>query len=91
MKKIVPVITLILAIATLILNIASLILICVSFTMPLLWIFFVTPTLVGLVTVIILTPFAFLFKKDILCKIAFFIDLVSLAVAVTSVILMYSA
>lgn len=85
MKKIVPIITLCLAIATILLNATALVCACVSSAAKIAKLVSVPTAIVGLVTVCVLTPFAFLFKKDILCKISFFIDLVSLCLSIAAV------
>ncbi|MCH5156216.1 MAG: hypothetical protein J1F69_06365 [Clostridiales bacterium] len=90
MKKIVPIITLCLAALTILLNISALICACASRTAPQVKLISIPISIVGLVTVMILTPFAFLFKKDILCKISFYIDLASLAIAITAVAVAFS-
>ena len=85
MKKIVPIITLCLAIAAAALSVIALICACASSAVSLAKIVAVPTAIVGLVVEIVLTPFAYLFKKDILCKISFFIDVASLAVAIAAV------
>ncbi|MDE7405889.1 MAG: hypothetical protein K2M89_03325 [Clostridiales bacterium] len=91
MKKIVPIITLCLAIITAALNVIALICACMSLYAPQVKLISIPTAIVGLVAICFLTPFAFLFKKDILCKIALYIDLVSLAVAITAVAIAFSA
>ena len=85
MKKIVPIITICLAVMTIALNVIALICACVSGSVPLAKLVSVPTAIVGLVAATLLTPFAFLFQKDILCKISFFIDLASLALAIAAV------
>ena len=91
MKKIVPIITMCLAIITAALNVIALVCACVSLYVPQVTLISIPTAIVGLVSACILTPFAFLFKKDILCRISLYIDLVSLAVAVTAVSIAFSA
>ena len=91
MKKIVPIITLCLAIAATALNIMALICACASSAVSLAKIIAAPTAIVGLVAEIALTPFAFLFKKDILCKISFYIDSASLAMAIAAVTVVFVA
>lgn len=91
MNKIVPIITLCLAIVTAALNVIALICACVSLYATQVKLVSIPTAIVGLDSICILTPFAFLFKKDILCKISLYIDLVSLAVAITAVAIAFSA
>lgn len=91
MKKIVPIITLCLAIITVTLNVVALICACTSRYAPQVKLISIPTAIAGLVSICFFTPFAFLFKKDILCKIALYIDLVSLAVAITAVAVAFSA
>ncbi|MDE7107067.1 MAG: hypothetical protein K2O39_01955 [Clostridiales bacterium] len=91
MNKIVPIITLCLAVITAALNIIALICACVALYTPQVKLVSIPTAIVGLVAVAVLTPFALLFKKDILCKIALYIDLVSLAVAIAAVAIAFSA
>lgn len=91
MKKIVPIITLCLAIATAALNVIALICACLSLSAPQVMLVSIPTAITGLVAAAVFTPFAFLFKKDILCKISFFIDIASLAVAIVAVAVAFSA
>ncbi|MDE6028827.1 MAG: hypothetical protein K2F90_00720 [Clostridiales bacterium] len=91
MKKIIPIITLCLAIAVAALNAIALICACVALYAPQVKLISIPTAIAGLVAICFLAPFAFLFKKDILCKIALYIDLVSLAVAITAVAIAFSA
>ncbi|MDE6618215.1 MAG: hypothetical protein K2K13_04250 [Clostridiales bacterium] len=91
MKKIIPIITLCLAIATATLNVAAIICACMSLYASQVKLISIPIAIVGLVLICFFAPFAFLFKKDILCKIALYIDLVSLAVAIAAVAIAFSA
>lgn len=90
MKKIVPIITLCLAIATAALNIIALICAGVSLSAPQVKLISIPTAIAGLVAAAVLTPFAFLFKKDILCKISLYIDIVSLVLSITAVAVAFS-
>ena len=85
-----PILTLILAIAVIMLNIAALVLSSVSVTVTQVQLVSIPAAIAGLVIVGILTPFAYFFKKDILCRISFFIDTVSLAIAIVAVAVGFS-
>lgn len=91
MNKIVPIITLCLAVAVILLNAVALMCAIISFWAAPLKLIAIPAAIVGLVIVTIQTPLAFLFKKDILCKISFFIDLVSLLIAISAVAVGFSA
>lgn len=91
MKRIVPIITLCLAIAAIALNVTALICACVANGVPIAQLISTPTAIVGLVVAMALTPFAFLFKKDILCKISLYIDLVSLAIAIAAVCVAFAA
>ena len=91
MKKIIPIITLCLAIAAIALNISALICACVSSNVPIAQLISTPTAIIGLVVVMLLTPFAYLFKKDVLCKISFYIDLASLALAIAAVTVAFAA
>lgn len=90
MKKIVPIITLCLAIVTAALNVIALICAFVSLSVQQVKLISIPTAIAGLVAVCVLTPFAILFKKDILCKISMYMDLVSLVVAITAVAVAFS-
>ncbi len=47
--------------------------------------------IVGLTVSTLLTPFAFIFKKDTLCKISFFIDITAFILSVISVTIWLAA
>ena len=85
MSKIVPVITLLLAAMTLLLNIAALICASISPAVPSVAVVAVPASIAGLVAACLFTPFAYMFKKDILCKISMYMDLVSLFLAIAAV------
>ena len=91
MKKIIPIITLCLAIAAIALNITALICSCVSSSVPIAQLISTPIAIIGLVVAMVLTPFAFLFKKDILCKISFYIDLGALALSIAAVTVAFVA
>lgn len=91
MNKIVPIITLCLAVAVALLNAVALMCAIISISAAPVQLIALPTAIVGLVLVTILTPLAFLFKKDILCKISFFIDLASLLLAIAAVAVGFSA
>ncbi|MDE6201362.1 MAG: hypothetical protein K2M47_05760 [Clostridiales bacterium] len=90
MKKIVPIITLCLAIATAALNLIALICAFVSLSAPNVKLISIPTAIAGFVAAATLTPFAFLFKKDILCKISTYIDLASFVLAIVAVAVAFS-
>ena len=91
MKKIVPILTLCLSALIILLCTAALTCAILSCNVPAVSIIALPLSIVGLVGSIMLAPLSFLFKKDILCRISFFINLVSLAVAIAAVSVGFSA
>ena len=91
MNKIVPILTLSLAVATFLLALAATICATIALSVPQVGLIAVPTSIVGLVAATFFTPFAYLFKKSLLCRIAFFVDLVSLALAVAAVAVAFSA
>lgn len=80
-----------LAIAAIALNVTALICACVSSSVPLARAVSTPIAIIGLVVAMVLAPFAYLFKKDILCKISLFIDLASLALAIAAVTVAFAS
>lgn len=91
MNKIVPILTLLLAVATIILNIAAIICAGLSHSVAQIRLIAIPTSIVGLAMAGLLTPFAYFFKKAILCKISFYIDIASLIVAIAAVAVAFTA
>ncbi len=85
MNKIVPIITLCLSALILLLCAAALACACISCNVPAVSIVALPFSIIGLVCAMVFAPISFLLKKDVLCKISFFINIVSLSVAIVAV------
>lgn len=91
MNKIVPIITLCLAVLAIILNVIAFVCVIIACSVSQIGLIAIPLAIIGMVAAGFLTPFAYIFRKDVLCKIAFFMDAASLALAVTAVIVGFSA
>lgn len=91
MNKIVPIITLGFSALTILLCIAALTCAVISCFVPAVSIVALPFSIVGLVSASILAAMSFLFKKDILCRISFFVNIIALAVAICAISVGFSA
>ena len=87
MNKIIPILCISVACMTAVLAVMALIAVCASITTNFAVLVSVPAAIISFVLSTVNTAFAFLFKKDILCRIAFFIDLAAFVLSVVSVII----
>lgn len=87
MNKIVPILSLCLAILTAVLSVVALIAVIASITADFAKLVSLPTAIVCFVASAVFGGFAFMFKKDILCRIAFFIDLGAFTLSVVALIL----
>ncbi len=91
MKKIIPVLSLIISVAALSIAVIGLVTICVSVSARGLDVLAVPVILVGAVISSLSSVTCFMFRRDMLCRIAFFIGLGAFIVSAVSVIVWLSA
>ena len=87
MKKIIPVISIILAVIIAALSVTALIAVCAAMKVDFARLAAVPTVILCFVFSAVNAVFAFLFKKDILCRIAFFIDIGAFALSTVSLCL----
>ncbi|MBD5132771.1 MAG: hypothetical protein HDT28_09355 [Clostridiales bacterium] len=91
MNKIVPIITICLAVGFAAISVCGLALISAAVTASEVKLVAVPTLIIGLTLAFIHTPISFFFKKDRLCFISFFIDLAALSVSLVSLTIWLAA
>lgn len=85
MKRLIPILSIIVAAAALVTAMIGLITVCISVTVAALGLFAVPVALVGAWVSAVSTVITAFFRRDKLCRIAFFIDLGALLISVVSI------
>lgn len=91
MKKIVPIILICASALTLLLALAGLILVATAMSVPQIAPIGIATTIIALIPAILCGGLCILFKRDILCRIAFFIALAGFASSVAAIIIWLAA
>lgn len=86
LKKIIPIITICVAVMTALISVIGLITVCLATAVDQVGIFAVPVAIIGAVAAALSAPISYVFRKDRLCKCAFFIHIAALVLSAVSII-----
>lgn len=86
MKKIIPFLSLIIAAIVLVISGMGLVAVCIAVNTRAVALLAIPTVITGTVLAALCTPLSYMFRRDILCRIAFFIDLAALVIGAAGIV-----